>query len=187
MSTGPFDIIVMDPPWHFASNSVAKPGRNARRHYPTMRDDDLRALAVADMAAKPCLLFMWTTAPMLRRAITIPEAWGFRYVTGMIWPKQRIGTGYWARNQHEHILVCKRGRFPWPGTAPFPSSLIAGAQREHSRKPEALQDRIDVVWPEALKLEMFARRARRGWTAWGNETGKFDEDERDSNSMQGGM
>ncbi|MFB9149544.1 MT-A70 family methyltransferase [Roseovarius ramblicola] len=174
MTTGPYDIIVMDPPWHFSSNSAAKPGRNARRHYPTMRDDELRALGVADLAARPCLLFMWTTAPMLRRAIGIPEAWGFRYVTELVWPKQRIGTGYWARGQHEPCLIYKRGRFPWPGFAVFPSSLLQGEQREHSRKPDTLQAMIDGVWPEARKLEMFARRARPGWAAWGNETGKFD-------------
>ena len=174
MMTEPFDIIVMDPPWHFASNSAAKPGRNARRHYPTMRDDELRALAVPDLAARPCLLFMWTTSPMLRRAITIPETWGFRYVSDLVWPKQRIGTGYWSRNQHETVLIYKLGRFPWPGRAPFKSSLISGAQREHSRKPDSLQDQIDAVWPDARKLEMFARQQRSGWTAWGNEVDRFN-------------
>lgn len=174
MSAGPFDIIVMDPPWHFSSNSDARPGRNPRRHYPCLRDAEIRALPVPELAEKPCLLFMWTTSSMLRRAIDIPEAWGFRFVTELVWPKQRIGTGYWARNQHEPCLIYKRGRFPWPGIAVFPSSLIEGAQREHSRKPETLQERIDEAWPEARKLEMFARRARPGWTPWGNETGKFD-------------
>jgi N6-adenosine-specific RNA methylase IME4 len=173
MTTGPFDIIVMDPPWHFASNSAAKPGRNARRHYPTMRDDELRALGVADLAARTCLLFMWCTAPMLRRAIDIPESWGFRYLTERVWIKQRLATGYWVRGRHEPCLLYKRGRFPCPRPAPF-VSLIEGAQREHSRKPEVLQDEIDRLWPEARKLEMFARRARPGWTAWGNDTGKFD-------------
>jgi len=173
--TGRYDIIVADPPWHFASNSKAKPGRNARRHYDTMRDDEIRALPVQDMAAKPALLFMWTTAPMLRRSIMIPESWGFRYVSELVRPKDRIGTGYWARNQHESCLIYKRGRFPWPGTAPFSSSLLEGARREHSRKPESLQDAIDRAWPDARKLEMFARRTRPGWDAWGNETTKFGE------------
>jgi len=170
---GPFDILVFDPPWHFASNSAARPGRNARRHYPCMRDAEIAALPVADLAARPALMFMWTTTPMLRRAIVIPEAWGFRYVTELVWPKQRIGTGYWARGQHEPCLIYKRGRFPWPGRAPFASSLIRGVQREHSRKPDALQDAIDATWPDARKLEMFARRPREGWASWGNEVDRF--------------
>jgi len=131
------------------------------------------ALPVADLAARPALMFMWTTTPMLRRAIVIPEAWGFRYVTELVWPKQRIGTNYWARGQHEPCLIYKRGRFPWPGRAPFASSLIRGVQREHSRKPDALQDAIDATWPDARKLEMFARRPREGWATWGNEVDGF--------------
>jgi N6-adenosine-specific RNA methylase IME4 len=36
-------------------------------------------------------------------------------------------------------------------------------------KPEALPDRIDEVWPDATKAELFARRVRPGWYCWGNE------------------
>lgn len=171
-----FSIIVADPPWRFRSNSAAKPGRNARRHYDCMEDDGIAALPLAEWAADDALLFMWTTAPMLERSLAIPRAWGFRYVSQAVWPKDRMGTGYWFRNQHEIVLLCKRGRFPRPGnSAPLGSSLIFGARREHSRKPDDLQDRIDVVWPHARKLEMFARRVRPGWTAWGDETTKFME------------
>lgn len=171
---GLFDIIVMDPPWHFASNSDKKPGRNARRHYPTMRDHELREMDVASFAARPCLLFMWTTPPMLRRALPIPEAWGFKYLTERVWVKDKAGTGFWSRGQHEPCLLYKRGKFPCPTPAPF-NSLIHGLRREHSRKPESLQDQIDEIWPDARKLEMFARRSRPGWESWGNEPAKFDE------------
>lgn len=170
-------IIVADPPWRFTSNSVAKPGRNAMRHYPTMRDEEIVALPLRDWMAKDALVFLWTTAPMLRRSMQVADAWGIGndYVTQMVWVKDRIGTGFWARNRHELVLLYRVGKFPWPGTAPFPDSVITGQQREHSRKPEALQDRIDEVWPDAVKLEVFARETRPGWRAWGNETTKFDE------------
>lgn len=168
-----FDIIVIDPPWKFSSNSQKKPGRNAMRHYPCMTDDEIRALPVGNWAAKDCLLFMWTTAPMLRRSIEIPEAWGFKYVSEMQWVKDRIGTGFLVRNRHEPILIYKRGKFPCPKPAPFSDSVISGQQREHSRKPDALQDRIDQVWPEEKKLEVFSRQDRDGWHSWGNEVGKF--------------
>lgn len=171
-----YDIISADPPWRFASNSAAKPGRNAMRHYPCMRDDEIAALPVEEWAADQALLFMWTTAPMLERSMAIPKAWGFRYVTQMVWPKSRIGTGFWVRGQHEIVLICKHGKFPRPGkSAPLGPSLLAGDVREHSRKPDDLQDRIDAVWPDHRKLEMFARRPRPGWDAFGNETSKFAE------------
>ena len=169
----PADIIVIDPPWKFSSNSKAKPGRNAMRHYPCMTDAEIEALPVAEWANKDALLFMWVTAPMLRRAIMIPEAWGFRYVSELVWAKDRIGTGFWVRNRHEPVLIYKRGKFPCPKPAPFADSVMSGQQREHSRKPEALQDRIDRVWPDAERLEVFARRPRGGWRVWGDEIDKF--------------
>lgn len=189
----PFDIIVMDPPWKFSSNSKTNPGRNAMRHYDCMTDAEIAKLPVPLWAKRDSLLFMWTTVPMLRRSILIPEAWGFKYVSGLDWPKNRIGTGFWVRNRHEHCLIYKRGTgAPRPvklnpdGTpkldqrgrpirvAPFHDSIIAGDQREHSRKPDSLQDRIDEVWASERKLEVFARQRRLGWSAWGNQIDKFE-------------
>lgn len=173
---GPYDIIYADPPWKFSSNSASKPGRNAMRHYPCMTDAEIAALPVGDVVAKHALLVMWTTSPMLVRSLEIPKAWGFEYVSQMVWVKERIGTGFWVRNRHEQVLIHKRGRFPCPRPAPFKDSVIEGGQREHSRKPEELPNMIDLAWPGARKLEMFARRTREGWDAWGNQTTKFDGD-----------
>lgn len=168
-----YQIIVADPPWRFSSNSERKPGRNAMRHYPCMRDDEIAALPVPDWSARDAMLFMWTTAPMLARSMPILGAWGFKYVSQLVWVKDRIGTGFWARNRHEIVLIGKRGKFSCPRPAPFADSVIIGQQREHSRKPDALQDQIDLAWPDARRLEMFARRQRAGWDAWGNDTERF--------------
>lgn len=172
---GPFDILVMDPPWWFTSNSEARPGRNARRHYPCMKDGAIAALPVQAVMKPDALLFMWVTVPMLERAMRIPPEWGFRYVSQLVWVKDSVGTGHWVRNRHEPVLIYRRGAFPCPSPAPFTDSLFFARKRAHSRKPEALQDRIDQVWPTAAKAEMFARRQRAGWAVWGNEVGKFRE------------
>jgi N6-adenosine-specific RNA methylase IME4 len=168
-----YDIVLADPPWKFASNSKAKPGRNALRHYDCMTDQEILDLPVKNWVQKDAMLFMWTTSPMLERSMPVLKAWGFRYVSQLVWVKSRIGTGFWARNKHEIVLIGKRGKFPCPKPAPFPSSVIMGQQREHSRKPDALHAMIDAAWPDRTKLEMFARETRDGWTAWGNETEKF--------------
>jgi N6-adenosine-specific RNA methylase IME4 len=171
----PFDIILADPPWKFASNSAEKPGRNPRRHYPCMTDAEIMALPVSDWAAKSALLVMWTTVPMLERSMPVLRAWGFRYKSQLVWVKDKIGTGYWARNRHEIALIATRGRFPLPDRAPFPDSVIEAPRREHSRKPDALHHLIEAAWPDAKRLEMFAREQRRGWWSWGNDTSKFNE------------
>lgn len=162
-------IITADPPWLFSSNSDARPGRNPRRHYPCMPDVEIAAMPVREWAGPNALLFMWTTAPMLERSLPIMHHWGFKYVSQMVWVKSRTGTGFWVRNRHEIILIGKRGKFPCPSPAPFSDSVIPAPAMKHSQKPEALQDRIDEVWPDMPKLELFARRPRPGWTTFGNQ------------------
>lgn len=171
----PVDIVYADPPWKFASNSKSKPGRNPMRHYDCMTDDEIAALPVKQWAADQALLFMWTTAPMLERSMRIPAAWGFnKYVSQFVWPKSRTATGYWVRNRHELLLIYKRGKFPRPDNkAPFGDSVIDGVTREHSRKPDNVADEIARIWPDAVKLEMFARTRRPGWRAFGNQCDLF--------------
>lgn len=173
MPSQKYDIIVADPPWHFSSNSPEKPGRNAMRHYACMSDAEIAALPIGDLAAAKAMLFLWTTPPMIERSLDVQRSWGFRYVTQIVWVKERVGTGYWVRGRHEIVLLCKRGNFPCPRPAPFKDSVITGGLREHSRKPDELQAMIDSIWPDASKLEMFARQTRLGWASTGNEVGKF--------------
>ena len=46
-----FDVILADPPWSFSGNSAARPGRNVRRHYPTMTVAEVAAMPVREIAA----------------------------------------------------------------------------------------------------------------------------------------
>jgi N6-adenosine-specific RNA methylase IME4 len=172
---GGFQIIIADPPWNFSGNSVEKPGRNARRHYQTMPLADIEALPVKAMAAKDALLLMWVTVPFAEHGFRVLRAWGFRYASQLVWPKRRIGTGYWARNQHEIVLIGRRGRFPCAAPALFPTSIVKGAQGKHSEKPAWLQEVIEARHPEACKAELFARQPRPGWTAIGNQLPALEE------------
>ncbi len=164
-----YDIIFADPPWKFKSNSKKKPGRNVMRHYDTLDVKAICTLPVKSIAAKDSLLFLWTTAPFAMQAQAVMDAWGFRYVSQMVWQKSRLSTGYWVRGQHELLYIAKRGRFPCGRVAPFKTSLITGATGRHSEKPTGPQDRVDEVWPSVRKIELFARKERDGWDAWGNE------------------
>lgn len=175
LPAGPFDVIYADPAWKFASNSEAKPGRNPRRHYPTMTVDQIASMPVVNIAAPDALLLMWITVPHAHRGPDVMRAWGFEYKSQVVWIKDRIGTGYWARNRHELLLIGTRGRFPCPVPALFPDSVIIGQQREHSRKPNYVHQVIDDRLGRLRRVELFARAGRAGWVVWGNETAKFAE------------
>jgi len=169
-----FAVVLADPPWAFQANSAEKPSKGARRHYATMKTKDIAAIPVSALAAKDSLCLMWATAPMIEDALRVLKAWKFSYKSQLVWDKGRIGTGYWARNQHEIVLIGRRGRFPCDKPALFPTSIIPGKRGEHSRKPLWLHEVIEARHPDLPKLELFARAPRDGWTVLGNQTDKFD-------------
>jgi N6-adenosine-specific RNA methylase IME4 len=167
-----YAVIYADPPWHFeVYNEESSVERAAGNHYSTMSLDEICALPVLSLAGPDAALFMWTTAPHLRGSFDVLVAWGFEYKTNVVWVKDKIGLGYFVRNQHELLLVATRGDMPSPSPGNRPPSVITAPRREHSRKPDEAYDLIERMYPELPKIELFARRARPGWAAWGNEVG----------------
>ena len=84
--------------------------------------------------------------------------------------KPSIGPGRWVRNQHEPLLLGRRGNYPAPYPKDLPSSVIHAKRGRHSEKPPCVYERIERMYPHASKLELFARGTPRpGWAAWGNE------------------
>ena len=47
--------------------------------------------------------------------------------------------------------------------------MIDARRGEHSEKPEAAYALIEGMFPDAARLEVFAREARPGWGAFGNQ------------------
>jgi N6-adenosine-specific RNA methylase IME4 len=169
-----YAVLYADPPWHFeVYNEESGIERAAGNHYSTMSLDEICALPVPRLASSDAALFMWTTVPHLRESFDVLVAWGFEYKTNIVWVKEKIGLGYFVRNQHELLLVATRGDMPLPSPGNRPSSVIDAPRREHSRKPDEAYELIERMYSELPKIELFARQARPGWDVWGNETGKF--------------
>src|SRR6516225_974079 len=165
-----YAVLYADPPWHFeVYNEESGVERAAGNHYPTMSLEDICALPVLSLATPAAALFMWTTVPHLRESFQVLDAWGFEYKTNIVWVKDKIGLGYFVRNQHELLLVATRGDMPSPSPANRPPSVISASRREHSRKPDEAYALIERMYPDLPKIELFARQARPGWAAWGNE------------------
>jgi N6-adenosine-specific RNA methylase IME4 len=164
-----YPIILADPAWHFEVYDDSGMQRAAQAHYPTMELGDICKLPVADLATPDAVLFMWTTNPHLPEAFEVLAAWGFTYCTNVVWTKDKWGLGYWVRNQHELLLIATRGNPPTPLPESRPSSVITAARREHSRKPDEAYELIERMYPGLPRIELFARHARPGWAAWGNQ------------------
>lgn len=185
-----YDIIIADPPWPYNSNrqlytdsTTGEIGSNgADVHYHTMTMEDLCALPIKKIAAKNCLLYLWTTGTKLPESIRLIEAWGFKYSTvAYVWDKRIPLMGYYSMSQTEFLLVAKRGKCPPRIKLPKGEStkqLQAYTRGEHSKKPEEFQTSIEKHWDTTglHKIELFARRFRPGWDCVGNEINGTIED-----------
>ena len=167
---GQFPVIYADPPWRY--DFSVDEDRAIENQYPTMELDAICRLPVAHAATDHAVLFLWATSPKLAEAFSVIEAWGFQYLTSMVWIKDKIGMGYYARQQHELLLIAKRGEPPTPDPSNRPPSVLSAPRTIHSRKPPEFYGVIERMYPGLPYLELFAREARTGWTAWGNEAGE---------------
>lgn len=85
-----------------------------------------------------------------------------------------FGMGRLFRQTHELALIGTSGKSVYTRLkSKSQRSVIFAPNAGHSIKPEELQDRLEVMFPDVPKLEMFARRNRVGWTCIGDGvTGK---------------
>jgi N6-adenosine-specific RNA methylase IME4 len=176
-----YGVILADPPWRFRTWTDTNDAKSARRHYSLMEIDEISALPVAEWAAPNCALFIWATWPTIFQTEGVIKSWGFRY-SGLAWewlkynPKTRkyaFGLGYGTRKNLEPCLLALRGK-PKLKARNVRDFLFA-PRREHSRKPDEQYESIEAMY-DGPYLEMFSRTTRPGWDAWGNEVGKFAND-----------
>ena len=76
-----YGAIIADPPWEFKTYSEKGLSKSPDRHYKTMPLEEICALRIDLLAAPGCLLFLWTTWPMIEKAFEVLRAWRFTYVT----------------------------------------------------------------------------------------------------------
>lgn len=170
LPTGPFRVIVVDPPWAYEKRAT-DPSHRAALPYPSLAIEEIEVVPVQKLAADDAILWLWATNAHLEDAFHIVRAWGFEYKTLLTWVKDRMGTGDWLRGQTEHCLLAVRGK---PVVVLTNQTTILHAPvRDHSRKPDEFYKMVEQLCPGS-KVELFARVTREGWTAHGSETTLFN-------------
>lgn len=176
-----FATILADPPWQFQNRTgkVAPEHRRLNR-YGTLDLADIKSLPVDAVVDSTAHLYLWVPNALLPQGLMVMQSWGFEYKANIVWHKVRKdggpdgrGVGFYFRNTTELLLFGVRGKnartLP-PGRRQV--NIIRTQKREHSRKPDEAYDLIEACSP-APYLEMFARGARPGWTAWGNQAESY--------------
>lgn len=172
-----FGTILADPPWQFQNRTgKVAPEHKRLNRYGTMTIDEICALPVADIAADRAHLYLWVPNALLPWGLQVMDAWGFKYVSNIVWEKVRKdgepdgrGVGFYFRNVTELLLFGTRGknaRTLGPGRSQV--NVMRTRKREHSRKPDE-QYKIIESCSWGPRLEMFSRGKRVGWHCWGNQ------------------
>lgn len=174
-----YPVYYADPPWRFVVRSeVTGREKSAENHYPTMTTDEICALLVELIGGDtPGVFFLWATNPMLLDALRVMQACGFTYVHHWIWDKEVAGTGYWGRDQHELLLIGRRGDVAAPLPGSQPETVHRERKGRHSAKPDFYAETIERLFPGVARLELFSRCPRPGWDAWGFEAHDLHQEE----------
>ena len=181
-----YRTIVLDPPWAYSNtrgtqtrSAFGRRAVTAEHHYPTMTGEAISALPIGEMADADAHIYLWVTNPKMfggrgRKGrpdvspIDMLEGWGFQYVTLLTWHKLGApGMGFYFRGDTEHVLFGVRGAAGIPPAKRI-SNHFAAQKGRHSEKPDRFYEIVERVSPGPW-LEVFARRRRVGWGAWGNE------------------
>jgi N6-adenosine-specific RNA methylase IME4 len=190
-----YSVIVADPAWSFDDGlkKMKRPvKRSAASQYKTMSLSDIMGLEVASLAdPKGCLLALWVPGSLLQNGLDVMRAWGFRQKQIYVWVKVKkpkknrfiidmngelaFGMGRVFRQTHEIALIGTSGKSIYPALKnKSQRSVSLDANDGHSVKPPTLQDKLEIMFPEENKLELFARRKKIGWTCFGDALGTGD-------------
>jgi len=163
--------IVADPPWwpRLHANTVGRkkgPYRaGPQRYYDLMKVEEIAALRPP--SAKKAHLWLWCINQHLDWGYQVARSWGFEPQQMITWVKPTLGIGRFQCNS-EQVLVCRKGGPADNAFGPTGGTWFEWPRRRHSEKPDEFYSLVERVSP-APRLELFARRSRQGWAAWGNE------------------
>lgn len=205
ITSGPFKgllrkhyrVIEADPAWLWKSYSKKGEGKSPNRHYDVMTIPEICALAVDELAADDCALFLWSTWPTMPAPWEVMKAWGFKY-SGLAWEwfkynphSQKYAFGGGLGGTRKNLEPCILGRKGSPKLLSRSQrdfiidpvtgeelisdddAILLGKRRRHSEKPDEAKERIELMF-DGPYLELFSRTDRVGWDSWGDEAGKFN-------------
>lgn len=177
MKVGKYDLILSDPAWKQSKGGKKNVRPNSSGEdliYKTISIEEIEEIQkeVRDMSSENHILFMWTIDKYLHESEQMIERLGYKLHARMIWNKVTgIPAAFTVRYGHEYLLYCYYGKL-------LPVALEERGKihtvfteqvKAHSQKPEISYQIIERLYPTTNKIELFARRNRNNWNAWGNQ------------------
>lgn len=168
-----FRTIVVDPPWRINRPNGWGKGTSASTTYmpyPLLTIDEIASLPIGELADASAHLYLWTVNRYVPDAYSLVKEWGFAPSTLLTWvkPPRGMGPGGHYASTVEFILFARRGVGERNPSVRSDRSHFEWERGVHSQKPDAFYQLAERISPEP-RLDVFARKARPGWTIWGDE------------------
>ena len=176
-----YNIIYADPPWHYGSksavnNTTGSAIKPLSDHYSTMSLQELKNMPIKSMTKDDAACFMWVTDSHIDEALEVLRSWGFAYKTiAFNWVKTTSKGNYcknvapWTMKSSEICLLGIKGRMTKYKQANNIESLVIAQRTQHSQKPNEVRKRIEDLFGDLPRIELFARQKTDGWDVWGDE------------------
>ena len=176
-----YNIIYADPPWHYGSksavnNTTGSAIKPLSDHYRTMSLQELKNMPIKNMTKDDAACFMWVTDSHIDEALEVLRSWGFAYKTiAFNWVKTTSKGNYcknvapWTMKSSEICLLGIKGRMTKYKQANNIESLVISQRTQHSQKPNEVRKRIEDLFGDLPRIELFARQKTDGWDVWGDE------------------
>lgn len=166
-----FKTILADTPWNESGGGKSK--RGADRHYDLMNTGDIaeqmKLWCKEHVHEETAHMYLWVTNNFLSDGIRVMEECGFRYITNLVWVKDKKGLGQYFRGEHELCLFGVRGKLPSRSNSI--GTVIRASRGQHSRKPRKIYQIIRTNSHEPY-LEVFARDCHADFKVIGDEAPK---------------
>ena len=167
--SGWYGTIYADPPWEGRWSLNGGPWHGGAP-YPTMSLGEVLSLPVRTLSMPHASLWLWVPNSLLEVAYGVVRAWGFRPSRLVTWDKIVPSLGSGIRAQSEQLVVGLKGKETIPTTPGerLWTTIVRERRRAHSQKPDVVYEMIEDL-ASRPRVELFARRHRPGWDAWGDE------------------
>ncbi|MDP8733138.1 MT-A70 family methyltransferase [Serratia marcescens] len=193
-----YQLIYADPPWDYKNRvsngaatkkyptmkiedikrlpiwSIAAPDSILAMWYTSTHVDEACKLAEAwGFSVRTMKAFTWVKLNQqaeirFNKALEQQTIFDFTDLLDMLNAETRMNGGNYTRANSEDVLIAVRGQGIERASASI-KQVVFSCLGEHSAKPWEVRRRLELLYGDVSRIELFSRGDAPGWDHWGNQ------------------